>query len=187
MALDLEIVAKIVSPILVAIVGALLKKYLEAKPRLVFYLVHSSAHPLPNQENPSISNSVHTHSIVVRNEGKMAAKNVRIGHFFLPASFQIYPPLTYSLEKGQGESAEIVFPTLVQNEQVSISYLYFPPLLWNQIHAYVKSDEGLAKGINIIPTSPPSKLIVALLYLFIFVGASTCTYWLFKLVMYLVQ
>ena len=36
-------------------------------------------------------------------------------------------------------------PTLVPNEQVTISYLYFPPTTWKQINGPVKSDEGLAR------------------------------------------
>jgi hypothetical protein len=49
MLISMDMLAKILSPILVAIVGGLLKKYLEGRPRLIVYLVHASAHPIPNQ------------------------------------------------------------------------------------------------------------------------------------------
>ena len=182
MLLDMDLIAKIVSPIFVAVIGAILKKYLEGRPRLIVYLVHASAHPLPNQNQGQQSGNVHTHSIVVRNAGKKSAHNVRVGHAFLPASYQIHPPVSHTVVSGQGGSAEIVIPVLVPNEQISISYLYFPPLVWNQIAAYTKSDEGMAKQIDVIPSPILSKPIITLLWALIFVGASTCTYWAFHVI-----
>jgi hypothetical protein len=86
-----------------------------------------------------------------KNTGRRAATNVRVSHFVLP-DFQVYPPVLYRVEELPNGGHDIVFPSLVSNEQVSISYLYFPPLLWHQIHIGTKSDEGLARTINILPT-----------------------------------
>jgi hypothetical protein len=65
----------------------------------------------------------------------------------------------------------------VPKEQVSITYLYFPPLLWNQVNSYTKSDEVLASVINVIPTPQPPRFVVVLVWLLMFVGASTLVYW----------
>lgn len=173
MPFDLEVVAKLLSPLLAALIGAIAKRYFEAKPKLVSYLVHSSAIPLNDEANTQIN----THSIVVRNAGKKAAHNIRIGHNFLPKSFQIYPPVSHTILPGPNGAAEILIPALVPNEQVSISYLYFPPMSFGQINAYTKSDEGLAQIINAIPTPRPSKLVVAVLSVLLFIGASTVAYW----------
>lgn len=173
MPFDLEVIAKLLSPLLAALFGAIAKRYFEAKPKLVSYLVHSSAIPLNDEANTQIN----THSIVVRNAGKKAAHNIRIGHNFLPKSFQIYPPVSHTTLPGPNGSAEILIPALVPNEQVSISYLYFPPMTFGQINAYTKSDEGLAQIINAIPTPQPSKLVVAVLWVLLFIGASTVAYW----------
>jgi hypothetical protein len=76
----------------------------------------------------------------------------------------------------QGGGAEIVIPKLVPSEQVSISYLYFPPLLWSQIHAYTKSDEGFAKIINVLPTPQLPKWIANLIWLLVFIGVVSLLY-----------
>lgn len=173
MQFDLEVVAKLLSPLIAALIGAIAKRYFEAKPKLVSYLVHASAIPLNDDANTQIN----THSIVVRNAGKKAAHNIRIGHNFLPKGFQIYPPVSHTILPSPSGPAEILIPTLVPNEQISISYLYFPPMTFGQINAYTKSDEGLAQIINAIPTPQPSKFVVAVLWGLIFVGASTVSYW----------
>jgi len=170
----LEILAKIIAPLITAIVGFLIKRHLEAKPRLLTYLVHASAIPL-NDENETI---VNTHSIVVRNSGKKTAHNVRIGHNHLPTSYQIYPALTHEIKNGPNDAAEILIPTLVPNEEVSITYLYFPPKTWNQINSYCKSEEGSAQAINVIPSPKLSKLVITLFWSMVFIGASTTLYWL---------
>lgn len=173
MPIDPEIIAKLLSPLIAALIGVIAKRYFEEKPKLISYLVHASAIPLNDEANTQIN----THSIVVRNTGKKAAHNIRIGHNTLPKSFQIYPPVSHNILPGPNGSDEILIPTLVPNEQVSISYLYFPPLTFGQVNAYTKSDEGLAQIINAIPTPRPSKLVIATLWLLVFIGASTVAYW----------
>ena len=176
MSLDLDVIAKLLAPLITALGGAIAKWYFEEKPKLISYLVHTSAIPLNDPENTL----VHTHSIVVRNAGKKAAHDVRIGHFVLP-SFQISPPVSHTVIPGANNSAEILIPTLVPNDQVSIAYLYFPPVVWSQINAYAKSDEGHAKIINVIPTPQPSKVVLFFFWALVFLGASTAIYWAFML------
>src|SRR5690606_934747 len=86
------------------------------------------------------SNAVRTHGIVLRNAGKRTAYNVRIGHVVATASYQMYPSVSHKVEQGPNGSSEIVIPTLVPNEQITLSYLYFAPLYWNQVNSYTKSD-----------------------------------------------
>ena len=146
MDINVDLIGKILAPILTAIGGIIAKRYFEARPKLITYLVHASAIPLSDEENTKVN----THSIVVRNAGKRTAHNIRIGHNFLPA-FQIFPQLAREVVKGANNSAEIVIPTLVPGEQINISYLYFPPEVYSQVHSYCKSDEMAAKYINVIP------------------------------------
>jgi len=202
--LDFDTLIKILSPILVAIVGAVAKHIIEGKPRLILYLVHATAHPMPP---PPASNTtttesddkaaatgppapvrfVHTHAIVVQNTGKKTAHNVRINHAIFPLSYQLYPAVSHTVTGGSGASAEICIPVLVPSEQVSISYLYFPPLIWDQIVSSVKCDEMLAKVIQTIPTAPPSRAIRWLFWVVLFIGASTVTYGLLKLLPFALQ
>lgn len=172
--MELELIAKIVSPILTVILGVLLQKYTQDRPRLINYLVHASAIPLRNAEN----GAVNVHSIMVRNTGKRTANNVRIGHYFLPQSYALQPQLQHEvINQEGGPEAEILIPTLVPNEQVNISYLYFPPVTWNQIHSYCKSDESSAENVNVIPTPQLNTFQRAVGIFVLFVGASTLLYW----------
>ena len=172
MNIDIDVVGKLVAPMLTAIVGLIAKRYFEARPNLITYLVHASAIPLQG-EKPT---NVNTHSIVVRNSGKRTAHNIRIGHNFLPA-FQIFPQLAHQVVKSETGSTEIIIPTLVSGEQINISYLYFPPDVWSQVHSYCKSDEMAAKYINIIPAAQLNKLQLAVIWSLLFVGTSTLVYW----------
>jgi hypothetical protein len=213
--MDFDTIIKLVSPLLVAIVGAVVKRVIEGKPKVITYLVHAASHPLPPapapapapvpalpapQEQESVPQEahappppapgarwVHTHAVVVKNTGKKTATNVRINHAVFPLSYQLYPPISHTVTPGQGESADICIPVLVPGEQVTISYLYFPPLLWTQIVGPVKSDEGMAKTIQTIPTAPPPRGAIWILWAVLFVGASTIVYWLLRLLPLVLQ
>jgi len=170
---DIEVIGKILAPTITAVVGFIVKRYLEARPKLITWLIHAAAIPLKNENNTIVN----THSIVVRNSGKKTAHNVRVGHNFLPA-FQIYPQLSHEVINGSDNSAEIVIPTLVPGEQINISYIYFPPDTWNGVHSYCKSDEMSAKVLNVIPALQLNKLQLSVIWGLMFVGASTLVYWL---------
>lgn len=174
MNITIEVVGKVLAPIFTAIVVFFVKRFFEARPNLITYLVHASAIPIPLEDEKKIN--VNSHSIVVRNSGKKTAHNVRIGHNLLPA-FQIHPQQSYEVLKGTDNFAEIVVPTLVPGEQINISYLYFPPVVWSQVHSYCKSDEMSAKYVNVAPATQLSKLQRAVLWGLLFVGASTLVYW----------
>ena len=176
--IDFEAFIKLLSPLVVAIIGFIAKNYFEGKPKLITYLVHSIAHPMPpNPSTGQLPGDVHTHTIVVMNTGKKTAHNVRIDHAFFPISYVLTPPKNHTVTHGQGSSAEICIPVLVPNEQISISYLYFPPITWSQINGWVKCDDGLAKSIQVIPSTPPPKPLLWLLWTLMFIGASTVVYW----------
>ncbi len=174
MNLDPEVIAKIAGPALSLIVGGVVKHYAEARSKVVSFIGHASAFTLQG-EKPVI---IHTHSVVVRNAGRKAAKNVRLVHAVLPINITVYPPVAYSIERNPDGSGEIVIPALVPKEQVTVSYLYFPPLLWNQINVNTKSEDGFAKIINVIPMPQPNKAVIAGIWALVFIGASFLCYWL---------
>lgn len=178
--LDLDLIIKILS-LIVTVLIAIINRYFEAKPKLISYLVHASAIPVYDENNIQ-KGTINTHSIVVLNIGKKTAHNIRIGHHYLPKGFQVFPPVSHTILNNSDGSAEIVIPTLVPNEQVSISYLYLPPVTYNQVNAYTKSDEGLANIINVIPTQKPSKFVAMLIWLLVFLGMLTLVYSLFFLI-----
>jgi len=177
MPFDPDLFAKLAAPILSLVVGAVFKHYTEARSRVVSFIGHVSAFTLQDEQHTV----VHTHSVVVRNAGRKAASNVRLVHGVLPLNITVYPPVKHSIERNPDNSGEIVIPALVPKEQVTVSYLYFPPLLWNQINLTTKSDDGFAKIINVMPMPQPSKGVIALVWALVFVGASYAFYWAVRL------
>lgn len=180
MNLDIETFTKFVSPIITLILGAFIKHYSERRAKVLSYIGHVSSFHLKTEE-PSW---VYTHSVIIRNAGRKEAKNIRLGHNILPTNFTIYPSIQYTIETNREGASEIVIPILVPKEQVTISYLYFPPLTWEKINAYAKYDEGLAKVINVIPIPQPSRWVILLVWTLMFFGASILIYWLLNFIVY---
>ena len=175
MAIDWDLATKIAVPLGTLVLGKFLDQLLLRKARLISYL----GHVLTFMLNDPNRTRVFTHSIVVRNTGRVSANNVRVGHYVLP-DHQFFPPVAYSVQHTPTGESEILIPKLVPAEQVTISYLYFPPLTWDRINAYTKCDEGLAKIITVIPTPQPPRWLMAALWGLVFVGATTLIYLVVK-------
>jgi len=180
MTFDADTFAKVVGPLLSLLIGAVIKHYAEARAKVVSFIGHVSSFTLQDEQHTV----VHTHSVVVRNAGRKAAHNVRLAHTVLPPNVTVYPPVQYTVEKNPGGASEIVIPVLVPKEQITVSYLYFPPLTWNQVNASTKSDEGFAKILNLIPMPQPHKAILVAVWSLVFLGASFLFYWLVRLLAY---
>lgn len=65
---------------------------------------------------------------------------------------------------------------------MTVNYLYYPPVLVGDVHSYVKSDEGFAKIVNVLPTPQPSPWLARTAMLLIMIGAATVVYALGELV-----
>ena len=182
MSIDAETIAKAAAPLFTLVFGVILKHYTQARAKLVSFIGHVSSFTLQDGSHTV----VHTHSVVVRNAGRKAAHNVRLSHTVLPQNVMIYPQIQYRIEGNPEGASEIVIPVLVPKEQVTISYLYFPPLTWNQINAGTKSDEGFAKILNVIPMPQPRKAIIWIILGLMFIGASFLCYWVIRLITYLI-
>ena len=178
MSINWDIVLKIAVPLGTLVTGKYLDSWLERRARLLIYLGHASVFTVKTNPNPTI---VHTHAIVIRNAGRKATTNVRLGHYVLPENVHIFPPVNHEITRNPDGSGEIVLPTLVPGEEVTISYLYFPPLLWSQIHSYTKSDDGLARTLNMLPTPQPPKWVIKLAQALILIGTVSTLYILISL------
>src|SRR4051794_2534110 len=60
----------------------LVQRLLEKRPRLISYLLHASGVRIHPPEADALT--VNMHTIVIRNNGKNQATNVRVGHYVLP-------------------------------------------------------------------------------------------------------
>ena len=173
MQIDWDIVATIASPLIALFLGAMLDRVIESRPRLLTYLGHVSSFTVgQDTDKPS---TVHTHAVVLRNAGRKPATNVRLTHPFLP-DFQIYPAVAHNVQTLPGGEKEIVIPTLVPQEQITVSYLYFPPVTWNQINGQIKSDEGMAKVVNVLPTRQYPLWVQRILALLLLIGLTAVIY-----------
>lgn len=177
MEINWSIFVTIAAPIIALFVGATINGFIERKPRLIAYFTHASAFNNIGSTNPI---TVHTHGIIIKNIGKKSATDVRVRHRFLPNNFNIYPIIDHNVHNLPGGGSEIVFPILVQNEQVSISYLYFPPVTYNQIHAGIRHSDGFATEVTALPTPRYPSWIHKSLLLLLILGIIALVYLVFK-------
>ena len=170
---DWQLVWKIAEPVVMIFIGGFINQYIERRPKLIRYVVHpSSVTVRPPGGDPT---AINVHAMVVRNTGRKPAMNVRIGHNVLP-DFTIFPNIQYTVEDLPAGGREIIIPLLVAGQDVTIQYLYFPPLVWHQINTHVFSDEGAATSINVWPTRQFSRPVNIALGLLLVIGGLTVIY-----------
>lgn len=180
--IDLGAVVGIAAAVIGALCLVIFTNWFQSRPRLVTYLGHVSAHKVRHDDGSATD--VYAHSVVLRNAGGKPAKNVRLSHPILP-SFDIQPDLSYTVEKLPGGTEDIVIETLVPKDQVTVSYLYYPPVTWNQINGSIKCDSGVAKVVTVLPTQQyPTWLNLSAVGL-MFLGIVTLLYGLVELVRWL--
>lgn len=172
MAVDWDLAVKIAGPVLGALVGAGVKHLLDGRPRVVAFLGHVSGIRLQREGGPL---AVGSHSVVIRNAGRKPASNIRIGHNNLP-DFQVFPDIEYNVETLPNGSRQIRIPQLIPKKQVTITYLYFPPLTWEQVNTHLETDDGPIKVLNVLPTVQPSRPVSTMLWALIGIGAVTLLY-----------
>lgn len=174
--------ATIAAPILALFVGAALDRILERKARLIAYYGHASVFRLTNPPNATI----HTHSVVIKNTGRKPATDIRISHNFLPDNFNLFPDVEFTRVNLPGGGAEIRIPILVPGEQITISYLYFPPITYAQINASVRHAEGFARGITVVPTPQAAPWLARIAWALLFIGAVAVIYVGFHLALFVI-
>ncbi len=177
------VVAQIAGPILAAILLAYIARAIERRPRLITWLVHAAAIPLQAPGGQQFT--VHTHAIIVRNTGKRSATNVRLGHDQFPPNFSVYPAVNYTKSRTPGGGTEIVFPTMVPDEQLTVTYLYYPPMTWYQINTYAKSDEGSARALTMLPTPQLTPWVRWAVWALLFLGVVDVIYLIVQFVLWL--
>ena len=151
MSIDLTIVSAVMASIITVVGSVIAKFYSERRPKLVSHLGHTSAHKVQNPTGSPIN--VFTHSIVLINTGKKMASNVRITHFTLP-DFIILPDIEYTVKELPNGGSDIVIPSLVPKQMITISYIYSEQTAWNMINSTIRSDEGYATHLTVEPTIP---------------------------------
>lgn len=177
--MDAKLFWEILKGILLLFVGALIARKFEKRPKLISYYGHVSAFKHTTTQGNTID--VFSHSVILRNSGNLTATNVRMNHRSLP-DFTIYPSVNHRTDTLPDGSVDIVIPNMVPKEQITISYLYFPPLTYDITNSGIKCDQGFAKQIKVLLQQEISgKTKYFILSVFI-LGLSTLFYLSFNLI-----
>ena len=74
-----------------------------------------------------------------------------------------------------------MIPTLVPGENLTVSYLYFPPVTYADVNAGVKYDEGLATPIPVLLQRQYPTRYMVIVGILMLLGIATLAYGLFEL------
>ncbi|HLW58745.1 MAG TPA: hypothetical protein VKV57_02340 [bacterium] len=164
--------ATIAGPIAAVILSAIIVNLLELRPRLFTWYEQITSVTLRPPDKSVIP--VNTHAFTVRNVGRRPAHNVSVSHFSLP-DYNVVPPVPHERKDLPQGGVSLIFPTLAPKEQVTITYIYFPPVTWSLINAGVRSDEAVAQPITVLPTRQFApwvyRTFAALFYMGVFLAA----------------
>src|SRR5712692_2057697 len=161
-----------------AFAGAVIVKRVQGKARLVSFWGHASEFTVSNPGQPPFV--IRTHDVVIRNAGAKAANNVRVSHAVPLPQFNVSPSIPYTVQTLPSGHQDIVIPTLVPKQQIVISYLYNPPLTFNQINAGIRSDEGFATPVEMELQQKPAAWLMALGIAGFLIGCLTVLYLLWR-------
>jgi hypothetical protein len=172
-AVDWNAIATIASPVLGVVAGIFGNRWFENRPKLLAWYSHVGTHGFTPQGGPSIP--VYTHAIVLRSAGRQPATNIRVMHRELP-DFRVHPPVAYTVENTPGGSHDVLIPRLVPGEELTLSYLYFPPLTAGSVHAGIKCDSGWATAIPVLLSRQPPRWARRCLLALTVIGVITVIY-----------
>ena len=172
-----ELVVAAVKYIVAAAVGALIAKRVQGEPNLVSNWGHASSFRLLEAGKVIV---LHTHEVVVRNTGKKPAHNVRITHWVLPQYFSIWPSVPFTVEDLPQGGKDIIIPTLTAKEQITVSYLYEPPLTITQINAGIRCDESIATPVEMEISEKTPRWALVTAWVFALIGFGTVLFWVWR-------
>ena len=176
MAVDWNAVATITGPVVALVAGVYINRWFENRPKLIAYYGHIGEHVCRPADQPQFP--VYTHNIVLRNAGRLPATNVRLMHAELP-DVNVFPHISFTIERTPGGSVDLILPRLVPGEQVTVSYLYFPPTTVNEINRGIKSDQGFATAIPVLLQRQAPKWLQRLRLALMVVGVIALLYMLY--------
>ena len=90
--------------------------------------------------------------------------------------FTISPTAVYSIQTLPDGTRDILIPAIVPGEALTISYLYFPPVTWDQVNAGIKFDEGFAHQIPVLLQRQYPRWVTTTLTLLALVGLVAVLY-----------
>jgi hypothetical protein len=179
----------IIASTITLLIGIFFNRIFENKPRLITYFGHVSAGKIRPQQQSELD--VFTLSVVIKNVGQKPTTNIRVNHnpliIDIHSMISVYPPNRYNIEKIPGGGEEIYFDRLLAGEEIMITYVYFPPLRFDQVVTQVKSDECIAKRVNVLLNRQYPAWFLNLLRVLLFVGFVSTVYLIFLFIRALIH
>jgi hypothetical protein len=148
-------------------VGLLLSRLTSRRANLICYMSQTqwvTITPLPGQ--PAV-NPIGTFTLFLFNQGKAPARDVHVGHFFLPAN-NVFPDIPRDTVATPSGGYAIRFPVIPPRVLISISYLYFGPP--QNVISYVGSEEGSAKQIPVVLQQVHPRWRIAIITILLLAG-----------------
>ncbi|WP_338616421.1 hypothetical protein [Pigmentiphaga sp. CHJ604] len=189
--MDWDLVIKIATPVITLGLGALITRVAEERARVTAYLGHATStlvRPLAVPELPQHSPAgqaeaapafqpfyIFTHTIVVTNPSRKPVTNLVLGHQTLP-NFSVHPDTYHEVRKLPGGGTELVFPKLGAKKQITIAYLYQPPLIFSGINTSYECDAGPVRILAMIPSARPPRPIMWALWFILLYGVGAIIY-----------
>jgi len=141
-------IATIAAPIITFFLGIAWQRWLENRPVLISHYGHVASFVFhPAGAPPAVIN---THAVVLRNASRKPATNARLHHHGTVPDFTIWPQINYQVDQLPGGNQDILIPSLVPGQEISVSYLYFPPRTYQQVNAGIDCDRGGARAIPVL-------------------------------------
>ena len=159
-------------------------RFITRRPKLIFYTSHPQWVALPPLQGQQNFPPIGAFSLFLWNQGKAPAREVHVGHFYLPAC-NVYPDVPRETVQLPGGGTAIRFPTLPPRTLITVSYLIFGNFTVESVISYVGSEEGVGQRIPVMlqRVFPPWGIKVA--YVVMFLGSWVLLNAIFSLIHYL--
>lgn len=131
------------------LVGLILHRLTTKTAELIYYTSHVQYVPVPPQQGQQQQGTIGTFTLFVWNNGGAPARDVHIGHFFLPAN-NVYPDMPRDVVQTPGGGTALRFPVVPPKTLVSISYLFGGVQTVESVLSYVNWGDGTAKRIPVM-------------------------------------
>jgi hypothetical protein len=151
------------------VVGYVLYLLTTKRSDLIYYTSHPQWVTIPLQSGGQPVPPTGTFTLFIWNAGRAPAKEVQIGHHWLPAN-NMYPDLPRDIVQTPGGGFMIKIPSIPPKTVLSVSYLFHGYWTAEQIISYVNWEHGTAKKIPVMLQRIWPKWYRTLLWVLIFAG-----------------
>jgi hypothetical protein len=161
--------AFLASGVLSVLVAWYIDRFITRRAKLLVYANHPQWVTLPPPQGQPVLPPVETFSLYLFNQGKAVARDVHVGHYWLPA-YNVYPDLPRDIIATPGGGTAIHFAVIPPGTLITISYLIFGNFAVDNIVSYISSEEGQAQRIPVILQRVFPTWIIRLGYVLLFLG-----------------